>query len=464
MDKNYHYLINLILDFYHDNELSMGFDNGLFREGNSEKMVLRRLGRAAKDEAEGHLLNSRYAIYAADCIDLVEEAIKNITRNDTANALQQLHCVSNALKAYKDIKTILDNEDFYKVSDVFHSYSNHLLSLPDSASKIVEKRDIISLLKEQTKVSGVRLPRDINFTIKNRVLKVYVNIPTQNMQNDGAAFEGWILALMAWLPDKIKYVELDFAIPINLSADKYGNLQICHYNRFLYRINNFLRMYPEWFLLNKNKSEVVSEFMNWLKIESCLLNHSLHERESVILTKKMERQIESWFAFEDGKKILCNHWGIAQEKLFNQLPVGVFYKEINSKNAIFTRGAGAIDLWGISANGDTLHIIELKCGKNSGMGVISETLFYTSVLYDTCITDDNIFTFGRYKNSKDTKDMLAISNGEHKFKTLYSHILAEQYHPLFSDEVIKLIQEGLTNLGIEFDRATYNYAKKMIIK
>ncbi len=72
--------------------------------------------------------------------------------------------------------------------------------------------------------------------------------------------------------------------------------------------------------------------MKWLKEEPCLINHSSRERKSVINTERMERQIESWFVFEDGKSLLCNLWKIDKEKLFNQLPVGVFYKEIRQNN------------------------------------------------------------------------------------------------------------------------------------
>jgi hypothetical protein len=203
--------------------------------------------------------------------------------------------------------------------------------------------------------------------------------------------------------------------------------------------------------------------MNWISIGTCLLNHSLKERKSVIDTEKMERQIESWFTFGDGKKLLCALWGLDEEKLFNQLPIGVFYEKIVSNAAIFTRGAGAVDLWGISKDGQTLHIIELKCGDNINLGVISEMLFYTLVIYDTCISKNSLFTFGKYKNSPDKEDTVAIKNNGNKFKRLYSHILAERYHPLFNDNVMTLIRDGLSNLDIGFDRATYDYKKKIIL-
>ena len=225
-----------------------------------------------------------------------------------------------------------------------------------------------------------------------------------------------------------------------------------------------IRLFPSWFFLPQSKMDIVHEFMHWINSNTCLLNHSLRERESVIETDKMERQIESWFTFHEGKEILCNRWEIDQDKLYNQLPIGVFYQEIASKNAIFTRGASAIDLWGIGTDGVTLHLIELKCGRNMGLGVISEILFYAAVIYDSCIADEQLFSFGKYKNASDRSDTNALKNNGDKFSHLFAHILAEKYHPLFSAGVEDLIRVGFTNLKIDFDRASYNYTNKVIVE
>jgi hypothetical protein len=320
------------------------------------------------------------------------------------------------------------------------------------------------VIRLRGKIPRIRLPRDIDFAVEDSVLRVFVNKPTQNMQTDGAAFEGWIIALKAWLPDEIKYVELDFSLPDNL-LERYGNPIAGHYNRFLYRINNLLRLFPDWFSLHRSKRVILSDFMHWLESSTALINHSLRERESVIETNHMERQIESWLVFEDGKEHICKLWGIDRNKLFNQLPIGVFYEKISAKTAIFTRGASAIDLWGIGRDGQTLHMIELKCGDNKGLGVISETLFYTAVIYDSCIKKEALFQFGRYLSTPDTKDSIAINNDGNKFKSLFTHIMAEAYHPLLNnDRVEALIREGLSNLNVRFDRLTYDYGKKAIVE
>lgn len=104
----------------------------------------------------------------------------------------------------------------------------------------------------------------------------------------------------------------------------------------------------------------------------------------------------------------------------------------------------------------------MRCGNNIKVGVISEILFYTAVMYDTCVCGDNLFEFGHYANTTFTSDAVAIQNGGVKFKKLCSHILSERYHPLLSNEVIELIQSGLSTLNIYFDKATYSYKKQVI--
>ncbi len=323
----------------------------------------------------------------------------------------------------------------------------------------MNKDEIIKTLRKESKVSRASLPRDIDFCIKNRTLYVFVQHPAQNMQNDGAAFEGWIIILKSWLADRIEHVVLDFSPKKDLMY-RYGYPEACHYNRFLYRLYNMLRIFPRWFSAKEERIDDVQNFIEWVKSNNLLLNHSLREREDVIETTIMERQIESWFVFHEGKKLLSKRWNIDEDKVFNQLPVGVFIDEISAKNAVFTRGMSAIDMWGIGKDGRGLHLIELKCGNNKGLGVIGETLFYTSIIYDTCVAEKSLFNFGKYGSDPDTSDAVAIKNNGKKFDHLTSYILAEKYHSLFSDDVAKLIAEGLNNLNIKFVKATYNYQKK----
>lgn len=184
---------NAVLKFY-ENKLSAGFENGIFKECGSEKMVLRRLERAAMDEACGNLLRSRYAIWAHDLINMINTAKNAISRNNNADALYQLELASNAIKTYKDIMTVFDGKH-YDIGDVFSGYATHLLNAEEQHSFIIGKDEIVRRLKEYSRVSGADLPRDIDFSIKNRVLRIFIKNAAQDMQNDSAAFEGWLLIL-----------------------------------------------------------------------------------------------------------------------------------------------------------------------------------------------------------------------------------------------------------------------------
>jgi len=79
----------------------------------------------------------------------------------------------------------------------------------------------------------------------------------------------------------------------------------------------------------------------------------------------------------------------------------------------------AIDLWGVGEDNETIHIIELKCGNNLKVGVISKTLFYTAMIYDVCVNPDGWFSFGHYKKTAESNDMKALYNNGIKFKNLF---------------------------------------------
>ena len=324
------------------------------------------------------------------------------------------------------------------------------------------KTDIVQKIRELSQVSRADLPRDIDFSISNRVLNVFIKNAAQNMQTDASAFEGWVLIVKNWLDDEIEYVVLDFAERDDL-MHRFGSTDACHYNRFLYRLFNMTRIFPSWFMVADDKRDTLAQFINRIQSGMFLRNHSLRERGDVLTSTRMERQIESWFVFHEGKDLLADRWKIDKTRLFNQLPTGVFYDYIAKDRAVFSRSASAIDIWGIGQDGQTLHLIELKCGDNKGIGVISELLFYTMLTYDTSIAQDALFTFGKYGKTPDSSDMAAIKNEGNRFTWLFSHILAETYHPLFSDAVESSIRTGLRTLDISFDRAIYSYSQKEIV-
>ena len=334
-------------------------------------------------------------------------------------------------------------------------------------AEVVTKEQLVTLLRQRLRSVGiphsrVGLPRHIDFASQNGVLKAHVLNPVANMQANSVAFEGWIVALKAWLPTLSEKVEMGCTLPSHYSVGAMGSPDTCHLNRFLYRAANCMRLYPEWFSLDDSFRDRVEEFMDWLEAQRCYLNHPLRPRSSVPGAKRRERRIESWFTFEEGRKALSDRWGLDPEKMANQVPVGVFLETIKKETAIFTRGAAAIDLLGRSSDGKTLHIIELKSGKNVNIGVVSEILFYTFVIYDAFLARNKLFRLGTYVKSNKTQAMTGIQRQEPGFEHLHSHILAERVHPLFSSGVEELLKGSLSRIGIQFDITRYNYESKSL--
>jgi hypothetical protein len=323
----------------------------------------------------------------------------------------------------------------------------------------MNKSEIIIELKKQFSGNEIKLPSHIDFDITDGVLTIFIHRVTTNMQTDYAAFEAWIIACKALLPKYIDLVVLDFN-ELKKSSELPGNSDTRHYNRFLYRVGNMLKIFPDWFRVAESKVEIVQDFDQWLRTGRNLLNRSKREREDVIGTTKMERQIESWFVYREGKNIICNLWDIDPHKIYNQLPIGVFRDVVSDKSAIFTGGASAIDFWGIGNDSATLHIFELKCKEKRKMGIISELLFYIFAIYDSFISNEAIFYYDSAGRVKDTSDIIAIKNNGTKFEKLNAHILAETLHPLITQEVKNLIADGLARINVGFDTAIYDYPRK----
>ena len=209
---------------------------------------------------------------------------------------------------------------------------------------ILNKQDILILLKTRSSARQARLPAGIDFSISQKTLRLFVQNPAQNMQTDRAAFEAWAITLKYWLGDEIDTVELDFKERHDLLF-KLGSATAGHYHRFMYRVLCMTRYFSSWFKVDDSKTDYMVAFDQWLKSQSLVLNVSLVERQSRKDKKANERSIESWFVFHEGKSLITGKWSIDENKLFNQLPVGVFVDEVKKNNAFFSGGAGAVDIW-----------------------------------------------------------------------------------------------------------------------
>lgn len=100
---------------------------------------------------------------------------------------------------------------------------------------------------------------------------------------------------------------------------------------------------------------------------------------------------------------------------------------------------------------------DLSNGFENGIsqeGKTGEMLFYTSLIYDICIAKKPLFSFGKYGTVPNTSHTIAIRNGGKKLYRLIAHMLAEKYHPLFTEHVVGFIRDSLASLNIGYDWAT----------
>jgi hypothetical protein len=186
-----------------------------------------------------------------------------------------------------------------------------------------------------------------------------------NMQSDAAAVESWALVLRLWLGGKrVPHIVVDWNVP---SDGPDG-----HYERFLYRMHQFSKLFPGWF-----------EVADPQKLEKCralcgtplFLNvASRRESPSPPKTTSPEYLVEAELVKSPQFR---EHFGLKQ--VDRQFPVGLFAGKVAADTRIFTGGKSAIDIVGVGKD-DRFWIFELKAGNNFKVGILSELLLYTSLI------------------------------------------------------------------------------------
>lgn len=229
------------------------------------------------------------------------------------------------------------------------------------------KKSFCSLSNRSLKFSDY-----IDMRIENKCLILHIAhkgeiFPVaQNMQTDGAAFEGWAICLKSWLPDEISTAKLTWDRPEKPNG---------HYNRFLYRVWRFYEMY-EWFEYEDRAGDI-----EIFKLHFAGSRNNSGSKKTGMKEKDCEEQVE-YYMVENNQDTFKLKFKI--ESLNRHLPVGV--KDRNG-HSLFTGGNSAIDLWGIGTD-SMLNIFELKYikehgnSKNIKVGIISELLMYVNIIND----------------------------------------------------------------------------------
>jgi hypothetical protein len=227
------------------------------------------------------------------------------------------------------------------------------------------------------RLEGVDLPRDIRFSEKDSGALAMQMTPNglgwgkepADMLEDAAAFEAWALVAKSHGYDK---VVLEGDVP-----DTY-DLSYLHYNRFLYRAQRFCDNF-DWFVLSDKLRTAVSAFSSEIFDGKRSLKLNVPGNSKSSEPNGPEAIVERFFTENPDKlpKINVN-------EVFRQLPVGLFFEKVSNETRIFPGGKAAIDLWAIGKDSgeDCIHVIELKTGGNTKLGVLSELFFYVNFVYD----------------------------------------------------------------------------------
>lgn len=295
------------------------------------------------------------------------------------------------------------------------------------------KESVLNKLKKATGVKSLKLPNNLGVAEVEGVVTLSMQAIKKdkqsygvlaNMQQDDAAFEGWATCMKAAVP------EWKFMLDWDFPEDKKNG----HYQRFLYRAKRFRSLYS-WFTIADQGLEEIEKFslikdsddtkymLNAPSGDSERTNDAEHSPENLIentIIKTQPHELNSLFNVK---------------KYHRQLPVGLFLDSVATKNAIFTHGKSAIDIWGI-AEDNNLIIFELKALGNRKIGAISELFFYAMVL-------------------RDEQKGLFVRNHEHGAQirattSVKAMLLAEEVHPLIKNiNVFDLLNQPYKGL-IEF--------------
>lgn len=308
------------------------------------------------------------------------------------------------------------------------------------------------MTNEELKKALKNLPSDIKFEVADDTCKMYIKKSYANMQDNCNAFEGWALLIKSYFPNANIVLDWNTDIPtIDSNGKDIRVRNYASYNRFLYRVGKFEKMFSEWFHVSKDIQNKVDDFTE--KIRTNHINNLCNSDSAYNRDKGPEHIIEKDFSWEKMnqktflEKLHAQAVPIKLKCVFDQLPNGLFEGSVAEKNRRFP--TGYFDLWGIDDN-DNLCIFELKRPQgNDHIGIVSELFFYAWFAYEY---------YGANINSKKGKwargyDRLVerskrLQNDENPIK---AYFLVKQFRSGLNekiDNILELFNSALKDQGV----------------
>ena len=299
---------------------------------------------------------------------------------------------------------------------------------------VVEER-----LKKESGNQHIKLPGNIEFLEREREIEMILKEEAagkgenkKNMQEDDAAFEGWAVILN-------RYFHKNVILNLDIQSDPEemnwkGN---GHFNRFLYRVMRFWEQYS-WFFLSEGLEAILfSEggFSDWLESnKEKLVNNvpgMLTEEAKENTEKISENGIEKAMTGEESILYdVVKSDSSMKNKIFRQLPAGLFLGAVKAENEVFPGKKAAVDLW--TWDEDKFYAFELKY-QNQMVGIITEIFFYANYLYDLLVEKN--FTL----NAKSTEKRGYDNLQESEFHEICGVMTVDEIHPLIDEKVLEIL-------------------------
>lgn len=285
---------------------------------------------------------------------------------------------------------------------------------------------------------GIRLPARNQIRFDGELHRVTITMEEAavlaNLQTNAAAFEAWSLALKVWCG--VETIELRWQPP----GENCTETQRCHYQRFLYRAARFHSLFPEWFHLSRPVLPADAEALGvgpfHLNVPGYRVAKGGTANDSAADESIREADLERHLCTSKGFE---KHFGL--EKVDRQFPVGLFRDSVAKGNRIFTGAKSAIDLVGIGKQG--LWLFELKAGENIPAGILSELIFYTSVMRDAIPGPAGQEARFQFKPGKPANGTVVSATDVKSCKRIEAVLLAEHLHPLVGHRrIIRMLNEA----------------------
>ena len=313
---------------------------------------------------------------------------------------------------------------------------------------MMDKKGIFEFIRAS--VPSVKPPRHIDFMLEGSVLRVMMDGygVRQNMQEDCAAFEGWIFCLRGYLGNRVSSVVLTWDNPC---YSKEQATEEKHYNRFLIRVLWACRNYS-WFTVDKDRAAEIEVFRQ--AHQQLVVNFPTTENKSECVSETND-SIRNPEAILEAR--ICR---ALNEKspltVHHQLPVGLFDREISKVTALTPGGSSQVDLWQISH--DVFRIYELKDTVNTDnrkVGILSELMYYANLTVHLVITGQIKYPEEVYRKRACYRglQLLLAAIEEKRIRTVEAVFLADDLHPLIKDK----LKEILVELNKNALAVTYRY-------